>query len=169
MGHIVVGALLIFAAAQAPSVETMAQQLESREPQTVAWGAYHAGAYHRADMIPRLQRILESPPVTKPFEEPAFIGVVMDALMQLNAKVPARVLLPYVEKRPVHAFVLLPRATNREGVLLELLPRLSGARWFAAANMLFDDRSPGLLAYLMRVHCSGSVHAARSPSTWRSQ
>jgi hypothetical protein len=74
----------------------------------------------------------------------------MDALIQLNATVPARLLVPYVEKRPVHTFVLLSKATDREGVLLELLPRLSGIPWFAAANMLFDDRSPGLVEHLVR-------------------
>ena len=83
--------------------------------------------------IPRLQQILESPPVTAPSEERAFTGVVMDALIQLNARVPARLLAAYGETHPVQTFVLLSSAIDREGVLLELLPRLTGLQWFAAA------------------------------------
>ena len=150
MGHTFAVALLLSAAAQAPSADTIARQLNSEDAQTIAWGAYNAGAYHSVDAIPRLQQILESPPVTAPSEERAFTGVVMDALIQLNARVPARLLVPYVEKRPVHTFVLLSNATDREGALLELLPRLSGIQWFAAANILFEDRSSGLVEHLVR-------------------
>jgi hypothetical protein len=64
--------------------------------------------------------------------------------------VPARIVVPYVERHPVEAFALLSNATEREAVLLDLLPRLSGSRWFAAADMLFEDRSPGLIAHLVR-------------------
>jgi hypothetical protein len=149
MGHGFAIGLLLVGAAQVPAAETIARQLESSDARTVAWGAYNAGAYHRDDMIPRLQRILESPPATGRSEEYAFIGVVMDSLVQLNARVPARLLLPYVDKQPVHTFVLLSSTTNRKGVLLEMLPRLSGFQWFAASNMLFEDRSPGLVAYLL--------------------
>lgn len=137
------------AAAQAPPTSAIARQLESTDARIVAWGAYNAAAYHRDDMIPRLQEIVESPPATALNEERDLIGVVMDALIQLNARVPARALVRYVDKRPVHTFVLLSSATDRERVLLELLPRLSGLRWFAAADMLFTDRAPELTAHLV--------------------
>ena len=161
MGHILVVAMLLSAAAQAPSAETIARQLNSQDAQTIAWGAYNAGAYHRVDAIPRLQQILESPPVTPSSQERAFIGVVMDALIQLEARVPARLLVRYVGNRPVQTFVLLASATDREGALLELLPRLTGIPWFAAANMLFEDRSPGLVEHLVRtVSLQLTVHVA---------
>ena len=163
MGHASVMALLLAAAAQAPSADTIARQLNAKDTQTVAWGAYNAGAYHRVDAIPRLRQILEFPPVTAPSEERAFTGVVMDALIQLKARVPARLLVPYVEKHPVHTFVLLSSAIDRDGVLLELLPRLAGLQWFAAANMLFEDRSPGLVEHLARtVRLRLTVHVADS-------
>jgi hypothetical protein len=161
MGHLAAVALLLSAAAQAPSADPIARQLNSQDAQTIAWGAYNAGAYHRVDAIPRLQQILEFLPLTAPTEERALIAVVMDALIQLKAKVPARLLLPYLEKRPVHTFVLLSSATDREGALLELLPRLSGTQWFAAANMLFEDRSPGLIEHLVQTaRLQLTVHVA---------
>jgi hypothetical protein len=161
MGHTFAVALLLSAAAQAPSGDTIARQLDSEDARTIAWGAYNAGAYHSVEAIQRLQQILESPPVTAPSEERAFTGVVMDALIRLNARVPARLLVPYLEKRPVHTFVLLSSATDREGALLELLPRLSGIPWFAAANMLLEDRSSGLVEHLVRTtRLQLTVHVA---------
>lgn len=163
MGHAFATALLLAGVAQAPSADTIARQLNSQDTRTVAWGAYNAGAYRRADAILRLQQILESPPVTAPSEERAFTGVVMDALIQLKARVPARLLVAYVETHPVHTLVLLSNAVDREGVLLELLPRLTGLQWFAAANMLFEDRSPGLVEHLARtVRLRLTVHVADS-------
>jgi hypothetical protein len=143
-------ALLLGVGIQMPSADDIARQLDSTDARTAAWGAYYAAAYHREDMVPRLQRLLETPPTTGPQETSAFIGVLMDALILLNARVPARTVVSYVERQPVQAFVLLSNASEREAVLLDLLPRLSGPRWFAAADMLFDDRSPGLIAHLVR-------------------
>src|SRR5881275_2743544 len=118
MGCFLGAALVFVAASQPPSVAWIARQLDSSDARTVAWGAYNAAAYHRDDLISHLQRILEAPPPTGPFEESALIGVVMDALIQLNASVAAPGLMPYIEKRPVHTFVLLSVATNRDRVLL---------------------------------------------------
>lgn len=143
-------AVVLLVAAQSPSADDIARQLDARDPQIAAWGAYNAGAYHREEMIPRLLRILEAPPsIVDAREERAFVGVVLDALIQMNARLPARLLTPYVDRWPVHASVLLSNATEREGVLTPLLPRLSGFQWFAAADMLFEDRSPALIDHLV--------------------
>lgn len=154
-------ALLLATLAQAPAADAIGRQLDSRDTRTVAWAAYNAGAYHRVEAIPRLQQLLESPPATGPFEERAFIAVLMDALIQLDAKLPARILVPHMQRHPVQTFVLLSRATDREGVLLDLLPQLTSIQWFAAANLLFEDRSPGLVEHLARtVKLQLTVHVA---------
>ena len=150
MIHSFAVAVLLSGAAQAPLADTIAQQLSSADARTIAWGAFSAGAYQRVEAIPRLEQLLESPPPIGLDEERAVVDVVMDALIQLNARVPARLVVPYVQRRPVQAFVLLSRASDREGVLLELLPQLSGMPWFAAANILLEDRSAGLAEHLIR-------------------
>lgn len=139
---------LLLSAVLAPQGDTIELQLKSTDPRTVAWGAYNASAYHRVDLIPRLQHLLDSAPPTGPLEAYAFVGIVMDSLIQLNARVPANVLVSYADKRPVQTFVLLSMSPDREGALLQLLPRLTGFEWFAAADMLVEDRSPGLGEYL---------------------
>ena len=143
-------AVLFLGAVQGPSGDDIARQLDSTNATTVAWGAYNAAAYHRDDMIPRLQQLLETPPALDPQERYAFLDVVMDALIQLNAKVPARIVVPHIDDRPVQAFVLLANATERQDVLLGVLPRLSGDQWFAAADILFEDRASSLIAELVR-------------------
>lgn len=161
MVHTLAVALLLSGAAQAPLADTIAQQLASADARTIAWGAFNAGAYRRVEAIPRLEQLLESPPPTGLDEERAVIDVVMDALIELNAHVPARLVVPYVQRRPVQAFVLLSRANDRQGVLLELLPQLSGMQWFAAANILLEDRSAGLAEHLIRtVRLGLTVHVA---------
>lgn len=149
-------AVFLLIAAQSLSGDDIARQLDARDPRTTAWGAYNAGAYHREDMIPRLQRILETPPsILDAREEYAFVSVVLDTLIQLDARVSAPLLGSYVDRFPVHTFVLLSNATDRENLMTQLLPRLSGFQWFAAADMLFDDRSPALIDHLagtVRLH-----------------
>ena len=163
MSHPIAVALLLAATAQAPSADAIARQINSQDPRTIAWGAYNAAAYHRVEAIPRLQALLESPPLADPSEARSFTDVVMDALIQLNARVPARLLVPYHATRPVHTFILLSRASDREGPLLEMLPRLSGLPWFAAANLLLQDRSYGLVEHLVRnVKLQLTVHVADS-------
>jgi hypothetical protein len=153
--------LLLTASAQAPSADAIALQISSQDPRTIAWGAYNAAAYRHRDAIPRLQQLLESPPAMDEAEARAFIDVVMDALIQLDARVPARLLVPYHGTRPAPSFVLLSRGSGREGLLLEMLPRLSGVRWFAAANMMLEDRSYGLVEHLVRnVKLRLTVHVA---------
>ena len=141
---------LLLATSLLQSTDTISQQLDATDPRTVAWGAYNAAAYRRVDLIPRLQAILESPPAAASLDERAFIDAVMDSLIQLEARLPARLLVPYVNQRPIHSLLLLSKATDREGVLIELLPSQTGFQWFTAANMLVEDRSPGLVDHLVR-------------------
>jgi hypothetical protein len=64
----------------------VAQDLESHDPRTVAWGAYLAGVYQLTASVPTLQRMLESPPAMTAGGRSAFVDVVLDALIQLNAR-----------------------------------------------------------------------------------
>jgi hypothetical protein len=50
---------------------------------------YLAGVYQLTAAVPALQRMLESSPAITERERPAFVDVVLDALVQLNARLPA--------------------------------------------------------------------------------
>jgi hypothetical protein len=126
------------------------RKLESADPATVAWGAYEAGAYHLTQTIPALQRIVEEPPAQVDRQRRALLDVVLDALLQLRARLPASLLVRSAVEHPVQSFALLANAKDREPVLRTLLSQTTGFRWFAAANMLLADRAPSLATHLLQ-------------------
>lgn len=125
------------------------RDLASTDPRTAAWGAYAAGAYHVISATVPLQRLLESPPALEGRERRAFLDVVLDALIQLNARPQAALLAAHAQSHPTHTLVLLANATERQPVLLERLPKSAGLSWYAVANMLLQDRAPGFAAHLL--------------------
>jgi hypothetical protein len=135
------------ASAQAP-VDAIAQQLDSTDARSVAWGACNAGVYLREDLIPRLARLLQFPPASDRIRERVLMAIVMDALIQLHARVPPVDLMSHVDRQPVQTLVLLSNATDHEDVLLALLPRVSGLTWFGV--WICSDRST----------CASSIGAA---------
>ena len=124
-------------------------QLNSTNVRTIAWVAYNAGAYQVEGAIPARQHLLESALPASVSERWAFRDVVLDALVQLNARLPAGLLAETVRDRPVQSLVLLANAIDAEPVLLNLLDLTSGFRWFAAADLLLQRRTPGLAAHLL--------------------
>jgi hypothetical protein len=82
-----------FSATQPESLDQLARQVErqldSTDARSVAWGAYSAGVYQLTSTVRVLQRILGSPPATTALERRALLDAVLDALIQLNAHLPA--------------------------------------------------------------------------------
>jgi len=124
------------------------RDLGSADIRTVAWAAYDAGRYHLTDAAPSLVRLLAPAPAPLDRERWALVDVVLDALIQLDARVPAAEIVKFAEPRPVQTLVLLTAATGREGVLVDQLAMTKGYRWYAAANILLRDKSPGLARHL---------------------
>jgi hypothetical protein len=126
------------------------QDLTSSEPVTVAWGAYRAGTYHLVATIPLLQRVLESPPLsTDPLVRRELVNVLLDALLQLNAALPAPLIDRFVADHPVQALALMASASGREPVLLDRLKTAQDMPWLAIANILLQDESQGLAVHLL--------------------
>ena len=127
----------------------VALRLSSMDPRTVAWGAYSAAVYRLQDSIPALERILETPLQGTALERRATTAVVLDALIELNASVPAALVASYMEDWPVQAMVLLANAHDRAPILLGLLDDASGFQWYGAANLLLASDRPGLATHLV--------------------
>jgi hypothetical protein len=99
---------------------------------------YLAGVYQLTAAVPALQRMLESPPAMTERERPAFVDVVLDALIQLNARLPAPLVARYAEMRPVQSLALLTNsidrgssASKRFGATSSGSTNSSSTRWFA--------------------------------------
>jgi hypothetical protein len=136
---------------RAKLTQEIERKLRSPEPETVAWGAFEAGVYRVRGAVPALQRMLETPlPRRDDRIGWAILDVVLDALVQLQARLPAPLVARYLDTWPVHACILLTTASDREDVLVEQLRAATGFRWYVAANLLLDDRSAPLAAHLLQ-------------------
>src|SRR5262249_1519759 len=83
----------------ASAVADITARLGSGDPQRVAWGAYFAAQNNLTTMVP----VLSSALVTTPGADPW----VLDALIQLHARLPAAQLTATYDRWPVQSLILL--------------------------------------------------------------
>ena len=130
-----------------PNIYQVQALLQSFEEKDVAWGAFYAGQFKLRSTIPLLLDRLAS--VATNASSPAELAI-LDALIQLDASVPAETLRLSFDSLPVQVLILLAHASEgRDDMLLSLLETTTGDRWAAAANLLLATRSPGLARQLL--------------------
>jgi len=119
------------------------------EPWDIAWAAENAAAQHRVAIIPELARLVEDyqtqPDIgaqpTSP--ETAAIEAVADALIQLQAKLPAATVMHLYPDFPAQTIILLSRSPDNADALLQIFQTThEPARWLAAGNLLSLQPSP---------------------------
>jgi hypothetical protein len=151
--------LTLNAAAQTPTASSpsdinLPRLLEAPDPQSRAWGAWIASRDNIPTLIPALIRTLEralEPGSGRSPEEWLVPVVVADALIQLRAEVPAAVLQRMPDSLRTQRLILLTMAgRDAEPQLVTIVDRESGLRWFTAANVLVERRSPALARFLLR-------------------
>jgi hypothetical protein len=126
--------------------------LESPDSKDQTWGAWLAGQGKVRDAASLLQRIVEkqitaanASTVNPPLD------TALDALIQLEAKVPPAFILMIYKKRPAQALVLLSKfGSERNALLLDLGEHANGAELLAIVNMLIEHRTPGTAALLLK-------------------
>ena len=124
--------------------------LASADAKDVAWGAFTACQYHVVSAVPLITSALSRPLAGDRVAQEAAELVLLDALVQLDAKVPANVLQPLIARWPVPTSVLLANATgDRNEVLLPLVSSTDGAFWNGVANLLLVTRPPGFAMRLL--------------------
>jgi hypothetical protein len=125
-------------------------------PRDVAWEAYTIGANGRYDQIPRLIQLVEEfhgggvedkgrmPP------DEAVMEVVADALIRLKAKLPADVAMHLYPRFPAQTIILLSRASDNAGPLMEIFQKTkSRDLWLAAGNLLAAQPPAGFARALL--------------------
>jgi hypothetical protein len=133
-----------------PSEADIGTLLRSTSAIDVAWGAFWAGHLRRSSMVSDLLRALESPPAAAEVDRELVAVEVLDALVQLDATVPAAVVRPYYDRWPVQALALWSKQTPaRDEMLLELLGHARNQRWFAIANILLQTNVVGLAGVIV--------------------
>ncbi len=137
-------------------VPELDRQLASGEPREIAWAAYSIGVQKHFDMVPKLVQLVGS------FEdiattnerrvspELAAMEAVADALIRLDATLPAGVVMRLYPRFPAQTIILLSRASENTGPLMEIFEKTkSRDLWLAAGNLLTVHPPPGFVKTLL--------------------
>jgi HEAT repeat protein len=130
-----------------------ARLLKSQGNRERAWGAYLAGTHGLKEHAPALVELLADPNLAGGgWEESVVRQAALDALIRLDAEVPAEKLLPLYQSSPDEVVILLARSPeqNREALLPLFVEETPTARWLAVGNLLAESRAPGFAARLLR-------------------
>ena len=137
----------------------LAAQLQSDDPKVVAWAAHAASTQRLAPLIRNLVMALQTWRQRNSTSAEFVRLQVLDALVRVDAKLPAGKVLPHLNGiTEVAAFVLLTReAKQNQRQLLELFraPLTDGRvckdmKWFVAGSLLCEQRAPGFAAAVLR-------------------
>lgn len=129
-----------------------ARLLKSQGNRERAWGAYLAGAHGLKGQAPLVAGLLEDPNVVSGgWEEGVVRQAALDALIRLDAEVPADRLLPLYASSPDEVIILLAAAPSKNArELLGLFDEeAEDERWAAVGNLLAEARAPGFAARLL--------------------
>jgi hypothetical protein len=139
------------------------QWIRDADPKRQAWGAYLIGRDRRTELLPLLLDCVAQhrdfgPPISaQDFEQTAAMSVVLDTLIQLDARVPGRHAMDVFPRFPAQALILLSYSAveNRE-ILLSLMDQAkSDEVWLGAGNLL----STGAAGFAARLMNEITVHA----------
>jgi hypothetical protein len=117
-----------------------------------AWGAYLTARHEVTEVLPAVISLLDPLPEGAPDEALFVQYAALDALIRMQADVPARKLLAMPSRFQTEAYLLLsnkPESNQEDLIRLIRRPRTSSACWKAVCNLLVPLKTPGLAAYLL--------------------
>jgi len=134
----------VLSPADAMEQRVVAGLFASADPGRRAWGAYLAGNYQQTRFVPQLRRLLTA-------ADPDVRRQALDALIRLDADVPANELLPLWPAHRAPVLILLARAPGQNRVALRSLlnEEIIGTEWVAVHNLLVSIKAPGLAMELL--------------------
>ena len=132
-----------------------ARLLESRGSRERAWGAHMAGRHGLKSLAPELVRLLSDPTLGDGPEEWHVRQAALDALIRLDAEVPAEALRALPQAFADEVLILLARSPGEsQAALLEMFAGQEeggggGVLWLAAGNLLAAAKARGFAARLL--------------------
>lgn len=120
-----------------------------------AWGAYLAGLYGVKGLTPSVVAVLTDASLGAGYEETLVRQAALDALIRLDAKVPAEVLRALAPDFFDETLILLASEPRQNSAaLLETFAGLdgegrAGPRWLAVGNLLAETKAHGFAAQLL--------------------
>ena len=136
--------------------QTLRENLASTQPREVAWAANTIAQQKHYELLPDLAALVDrwktapvddSAPVTP---DTASMEAVADALIQLEAKLPAATVMHLYPQFPAQTIILLSHSPDNSDALLEIF-RTTPWRdlWLAAGNLLVKKPPPGFVRSLL--------------------
>jgi hypothetical protein len=132
------------------------ERLLASGPREVAWAAYTIGTQNRSEMVPNLAALVGSYPGGPipdrgPMPpEAAAIEAVADALIRLQAALPADTVMRLYPQFPAQTIILLSRASENTAPLFEIFQTTrSRDLWLAAGNLLALRPTPEFVHSLL--------------------
>ncbi|MEW6127396.1 MAG: hypothetical protein AB1757_10180 [Acidobacteriota bacterium] len=126
-----------------------------------AWAAYLIGKHNLKEIAPLLLELLADRENRNHYEEFAFSNVALDALVQLNATVPAEALVPIYTHYPHQVLILLALSpAENQKVLLDIAKTqaVPDIFWLMTHNLLSESKAKGFAALILRdLHLETSV------------
>ena len=140
--------------------------LRSADAKDIAWGAFTATQYHVREAVPLLADALARPVAGDDSVQRGMEMALLDALVQLDARVPAATLQPLIDRWPVPTLILMANATgDRDAALLPFVSSTTGPLWHAVANLLVVSKPPGFAARLLTgLRLTLFVHVTTDPN-----
>ncbi len=140
------------------SAQTLAEvraQLRADDDAIVAWGAYHAVRLGLREAVPDLERALRmlAEQAATSTERQACVAAVLDALVQLDARLPVDELEGWWQREPKLGEAVLILASREPKACTAFLSRrladsLSAVEWQAVCNLLLGADPKGLARQL---------------------
>lgn len=154
---------------QQQSEKYSAQWLASPDPRLRAWGAYAVLRDHQTDQVPTLLSLVAAyepipgEPTSLNRDTHDAMLAILDAVIQLNAQVPAADAAKLYPEFPAQSVILLSR--SRDNVSSHLLDIFEDQRsglgaWLAAGDLLASNSALGFAAAVldsMTIHASVAV------------
>jgi hypothetical protein len=129
-----------------------ARLLKSDENKERAWGAYLVGLHGLKEHTPLLVSMLEDEKLNSGYWQEAFVRqAALDALIRLDAEVPAESLRPLYQSDPDEVLILLAREPekNQQALLGLFDDDTPDARWLALGNLLAAQGAQGFAARIL--------------------
>jgi hypothetical protein len=134
---------------QAEAARLQKGWLHSGDPRLIAWAAELIAGDARRALIPDLIARLDVPGDVSVDMKTA-LRAVADALIQLQAQVPANLVMKLPSWYATQQIILLAKSPDRYELLMRFFGTSNGFQWLAAANLLAAKPGPDFAMALLR-------------------
>src|SRR5581483_1330560 len=133
------------------SKEQIVRMLSSSNDKDRAWGAYLAGKHRFTELIPTLLKLFDTGFTDLIPEKGLVYRCALDSLIQMNAALPSKILLPVFDHFRPEAIILAANTPkdHEQEMLIMMQSNVNREEWMGLGNILSEQKTPGFAAMLL--------------------